>query len=273
LERTINNAVVFLDNIIDVNKYALEKNKHMGQQGRRIGLGVMGLAEYLFKKQVRYGSEVAVKITEDLCKFIRDTAYIASIKLATEKGSFPAFNTTLYHSASFVRKLPAFIRKDIRQHGIRNVTLLAYAPTGTISLIPEVSPGIEPLFSKAYKRTDRANAVYIHPLFREAKDETWFVDTKDLKPTDHLEMQSVCQKYVDGAVSKTINVPKDFDGSALSDILLEYLFDLKGVTVYKDGSRKNQVLEHLTYDEAINLTSTQTADTETVECAKGVCEL
>jgi ribonucleoside-diphosphate reductase alpha chain len=272
MEKTINAAVAFLDNVIDVNRYALEKNKHMCQQGRRVGLGVMGLAEYLFKKEIKYGSRDSISAVDNLCRFMRDCVYNSSIKLSKERGSFPAFNSTLYHSASFVRKLPAWIRKDIRQYGIRNVTLLAFAPTGTISLIPEVTPGIEPLFSKAYRRTDRANAIYIHPMFEKHGCEDWFVDSKDLSVEDHLNMQVTCQKYVDGAVSKTINIPSDFKSNELSDILLEYLFDLKGVTIYRDGSRKMQPLQHLNLEEATGLMSTEISK-ESIECSKGVCEL
>jgi ribonucleoside-diphosphate reductase alpha chain len=283
MERTIHEAVRFLDNIIDINKYVLQENQQMGQAGRRIGLGVMGLADYLFHKGIRYGSKDSLDAVEDLMKFIRDTTYIASIKLATEKGSFAAFSTAAYHSASFIRKLPAAIRKDIRTYGIRNVTSMALAPTGTISLLADCNPGIEPLPFKAYLRKTRSgNLIYVNPILEESIKEnsvppTWLVDSTDLKPADHLEVQSMCQKYTDGAVSKTIIVPKDFTEDKLSDILLEYLFDLKGVTVYRDGSRKEQILNSLSIEEVKkhlksnkHTTSQSEAD---VACASGVCEL
>jgi len=276
LEEVVTHAVRFLDSVIDVNKYIIDRNKQMAQQGRRIGIGVMGMAEYLFRKQLRYGSKQAISAVEDIMKFIRDTAYAASIKLASEFGSFPAFNAHQYHSASFIRKLPASIRKDIRTYGIRNVTLMALAPTGTISLLPEVTPGIEPLFSKGYMRKDRVGErVYIHPMYKEWGKEKWFVDTQDLSPSEHLDIQVACQKYTDGAVSKTINVPSNFTPEQLSELLLEYLFDLKGVTVYRDGSRSGQVLNHLSASEikkhAASAQSSQAE--EDVSCASGVCEL
>lgn len=281
LERVVTLAVRFLDNVIDVNKYRLEANKRMAYAGRRIGLGVMGLAEYLFAKEVRYGSAEALRETGELLKCLRDTAYRASIELAKEKGAFPAYDKLQYHKASFIRHLPPSIRRDISDYSIRNVTLLALAPTGTISLIPEVTGSIEPLFSRAYRRSDRvSDRVYIHPIAKRLIEESqptpdWFVDTTDLKPTDHLDMQVLCQRYIDGAVSKTINVPESFTAEDLSKVLFEYLYEIKGVTVYRDGSRSGQVLNHITLDEARNYVqnATTSCDIESSRCATGACEI
>jgi len=212
LERAIKLAVRFLDNVLDINKYALSMVEEKAKNTRRIGIGVMGLAEYLFAKGLRYGSMKAALEVERLMRFIRDVAYLASIELAVEKGAFPKFDPTAYSKASFVTKLPAAIRKEIKKNGIRNVTLMAFAPTGTISLLADVTSSIEPLFSKAYKRVDRVSErVYIHPFFKQCilegkKVPDWFVDTFDLKPQDHFEMQSLVQRYVDGAVSKCISL-------------------------------------------------------------------
>jgi ribonucleoside-diphosphate reductase alpha chain len=285
LERTITLAVRFLDNVIDVNKYRLEANKRMAYNGRRIGLGVMGLAEYLFAKEVRYGSNEALKETAEVLKCLRDTAYNASVELAKEKGAFPAYEKVQYHKASFIRHLPAAIRRNIATHSIRNVTLLALAPTGTISLIPEVSGSIEPLFSKSYKRADRlGDRIYIHPITKRLIDmeaqeiPNWFVATPDLSTMDHLDMQSLCQKYIDGAVSKTINIKEDTTAEDLSPILFEYLYDIKGVTVYRDGSRSGQVLNHISIDEARDYVKKHkdvdsTPAPESAECASGACEI
>lgn len=253
----------------------------MAYAGRRIGLGVMGLAEYLFAKEVRYGSAEALRETGELLKCLRDTAYRASIELAKEKGAFPAYDKLQYHKASFIRHLPPSIRRDISDYSIRNVTLLALAPTGTISLIPEVTGSIEPLFSRAYRRSDRvSDRVYIHPIAKRLIEESqptpdWFVDTTDLKPTDHLDMQVLCQRYIDGAVSKTINVPESFTAEDLSKVLFEYLYEIKGVTVYRDGSRSGQVLNHITLDEARNYVqnATTSCDIESSRCATGACEI
>jgi ribonucleoside-diphosphate reductase alpha chain len=280
LERVIKLAVRFLDNVIDINQYSLRKIDEKTHNSRRIGLGVMGLADYLFAKQVRYGSADAIYETEKLVRFIRDAAYQASIELAVEKGAFPKFDPVMYSKASFVRKLPASIRMDIKQKGVRNVTLMSFAPTGTTSLIPECTNGIEPLMFKSYKRNDRVGErVYIHPHYRKMllNNEIvpdWFVDMADLTPKDHFETQSIVQKYIDGACSKTINMPEGTTIEDLNALLLEYIRDLKGVTVYVDGTREGQVYNSLTKEECLKYIETEKASAELsetdVECA--VCK-
>ena len=285
LERVIKLAVRFLDNIIDINKYVLKEIDIKAHNARRVGLGVMGLAEYLFAKKLRYGSKKAIYEVERLMRFIRDTAYEASVELAIEKGAFPKFDAAQYGKAHFVRSLPASLRMQIKKHGTRNVTLMAMAPTGTISLLPEVTSGIEPLFRKAYKRSDRvSDRIYIHPQYekvlREEDNEDiseWFVDTDDLEPTDHFETQVAVQKFTDGAVSKTINMPAGTTTEELSRLTLEYIYDLKGVTVYVDGSREGQILNKITEKEAREFIKEgkmdHNADKETVACATGSCEI
>ena len=212
LESVIELAVRFLDNIINVNKYPdhIPGIKIKAFESRRIGIGIMGLAEYLFAKKLRYGSPEAIEAIEKLMRNIRDFTYTASIKLSAEKGSFPKYDTMPFSKAYFIRSLPNPIKMDIKKYGIRNVTLQAIAPTGTISLLPEVTGSAEPLPFKAYERNDEVGRrAYIHPLYQdiiENNQETprWFVDSTDLIPEDHLETQVAIQKYVDGAVSKTI---------------------------------------------------------------------
>lgn len=284
LENTIKLAVRFLDNIIDVNKYALKEIDINVHKSRRIGLGVLGLAEYLYAKGLRYGSEKAVIETERLMKFIRDACYQASVELAVEKGAFPKFEPLQYGKASFIRKLSAPLRMDIKKHGIRNCTLMALAPTGTISLLAEYTSGIEPVFAKAMIRKDRVSErMYIHPKYKEvlkngSEIPDWMVDSFDLQPKDHFEMQVVCQKYCDGSVSKTINLPKETTEQDLSDLLLEYIHDLKGVTVYRDGSREGQILNRIN-DEEVKKYLDQEKEVETflqeddISCSTGKCEI
>ena len=284
LEQTIKVLVRFLDNIIDVNKYTLKEVDIYVHKSRRIGIGVIGLAEYLFAKKFKYGSEKAVAETERLIRFIRDAAYQASVELAIEKGAFPQFDPILYGKASFVRKLGAQLRLDIKKYGIRNCTLMALAPTGTISLLANYSSAIEPLFAKAYKRSDRVGErIYIHPKYQELIETgeeipDWFVDSFDLEPSDHFEMQVACQKYCDGSVSKTINLPHETTDKDLSNLLLEYVHDLKGVTVYRDGSRGGQILNKITEEEVKDYLSKQKSFSsnmvaDDVKCASGSCEL
>lgn len=277
LERVIKLAIRFLDDVIDVNKYALKEIDIKAHNSRRIGLGVMGLAEYLFAKGLRYGSDEAVAETERLVRFIRDVAYQTLVELAVEKGTFPKFDPVQYGKASFIRKLPASLRMDIKEKGVRCVTCLSFAPAGTISLLPEVTSGIEPLIFKAYKRNDRVGErIYVHPKYQQLiltgkPVPEWFVDMTDLEPKDHFKMQATVQRYVDGAVSKTINLPKGITTEELGKLLLEYSRDLKGVTVYVDGSREGQIYEKLAEEEVIEHIATMSIENkltaDDIECA------
>ena len=285
LENVIELAVRFLDNIINVNKYPdhIPGIKIKAFESRRIGLGVMGMAEYLFAKKLRYGSPEAIEAIEKLMRNIRDFTYNASIKLSAEKGAFPKYDTMPYSKANYVRSLPNPIKMDIKKYGIRNVTLQAVAPTGTISLLAEVTSSAEPLPFKAYERNDQVGSrAYIHDRYKkiiENDEETpsWFVDSTDLKPEDHLETQVAIQKYTDGAVSKTILLPKGTKPEELSYLLLQYIRDLKGTTCYVDGSREGQILVPIDRDKAAEYIKQDRADAdidaETTECAKGNCEI
>jgi ribonucleoside-diphosphate reductase alpha chain len=244
-------------------------------------LGVTGLAEYLFAKKMRYGSEESLQEVDRLIKFIRNSAYKSLIELAVEKGSFPQFDPYAYGSASFIRKLPASIRMDIKNHGVRCVTCLSVAPTGTISLLSEVSGGIEPLYAKAYVQKDNmGERNYVHSYYRQLlekneKSPDWYVDSFDISPENHFDMQVAVQKYVDGGVSKTINLSKQTKISELSKMLLEYMNDLKGVTVYRDGSRKNQPLTKLKEKEVREYLKKNSINDSIIEisCGSGSCEL
>jgi len=283
LEYIIKLAVRFLDNVIDVNKYTLKEIDINAHKSRRVGIGVIGLAEYLFAKKVRYGSEKAVIETERLMRFIRDAVYQASLELSIEKGAFPMFDSMQYGKASFIRKLPAQLRMDIKKHGVRNCTLMALAPTGTISLLCDYTSAIEPLFAKAMIRHDRvSDRMYVHPKYQEIllsgeESPDWFIDSFDLEPKDHFEMQVACQRYCDASVSKTINLPKETTEEDLSNLLLEYIHDLKGVTVYRDGSREGQILNKVSEEEVIKYLSENAAvnnlDVDQVNCATGSCDI
>ena len=168
------------------------------------------------------------------------------------------------------------MRRDIRKYGIRNVSCMAMAPTGTISLVAETTSGIEPLLYKAYTREDRVGSrTYVHPACSDGAGSDWFVDSTDLSPEHHMKTQIAVQKYTDGSVSKTILVPNDFKEESLSELLLESMEDVKGVTVYRDGSRQGQVIRPID-PSTIRMDSGDRqvgADEETVRCAKGTCEI
>ena len=137
LESTIKLAVRFLDNVIDINKYSLKEMDIRAHNSRRIGVGIMGLAEFLFAKELRYGSKDSIIEIEKHMRVIRDVVYQTLVELSVEKGSFPKFDPVAYGAASFIRKLPAQLRIEIKEKGVRCVTGLSIAPTGTISLLPE----------------------------------------------------------------------------------------------------------------------------------------
>ena len=278
LEAVVYTSVRFMDNVINSNRYEIDEIERNAHNSRRIGLGTMGLGDYLFKKEIRYGSKQSIDEIEKLYKFIKETAYESSIKLAEERGTFPAFDKTMYCKADFVKRLPTRIKKAIKEFGIRNSTLLAQAPTGTISLIPEVTPGIEPLFSKAYRATDNAGVrYYIHPLYREilktsSKVPEWFVDAYDIPPNEHFEVQVAVGNHTDASVSKTVNLPKSTKVEELSELLLSYIWDIKGTTVYRDGCREGQPLERISEKEARkHLDNENYQDEAAVECARGTC--
>lgn len=278
LSRVIKVAVRFLDNIIDLSYYPIPGQENTVKNARRIGLGTMGLAEYLFQKEIRYGSEKAIAEIEKLYKFIRDESYIASCELAKEKGAFPKFDRVQYCNASFIRKLPPKLRMLIKESTIRNSTITTCPPTGTTSLIAEVNSGIEPLPFKGYRRVDGVGErIYIHPMCKDYYNADWFVDSYDLLPEEHLETQSTIQKYICSGVSKTILLPKTTKVEDLSTLLLEYIRDIKGVTVYRDESRKEQVYYKLSQKEITKLLKDSTIssklDVTDTQCKSGMCEI
>lgn len=242
-DTTVHLAIKFLDNVLDANTWTLQLNRDQAHDLRRIGLGTMGLADCLFGLGIRYGSETCIDFLDTLYSRLRNAAYRASIDLAREKGSFPTF-TKKFCEAKFIRTLPRSIQRGIKEHGIRNVTVLTSPPCGTTSLLVGVTSGIEPLFAKSYERRDRYNkgTVITHDLAKQGCKEDWFVDAQEITPYEHLEVQATVQKYLDGAVSKTINVPEKYTGEDLSALLLDYLDEIKGVTIYREGSREGQVL-------------------------------
>jgi len=258
LEDTIWKAVHFLDNVIDMNNYPLPEIEEASMRTRKVGLGLMGFADLLLQLGIKYDSEEGVVFAGKLMRFINDTAYRASADLAVNRGSFPAYAESVY------------------KHGVqmRNATRTTIAPTGTISMIADTSSGIEPLFGIAYikhvlddtdfvyvnkhfEKIARDNGFYSEELMRkiakvgsvqgleEVPDEVkgYCVTAHDITPEWHVKMQAAFQRFTDNAISKTINFPHD---ATVEDVrkayLLAYELSCKGITVYRDGSRDEQVL-------------------------------
>ena len=252
LAHTVRLGVRFLDNVLTVNHYPIPECNEVGQRSRRIGLGVLGLHYMFIKLGIKYGSEKSLEFLDRLFATIRDEAYKASVYLARDKSPFPAFNAKLYLQESFARTLPARIRMMIKEHGIRNAVMLTVPPTGTISMVHGVSSGIEPIFAAMYMRRFRvantwAEEVVLDPLFKEyieqGKPLDLFVGAYDVTPEEHIKVQATIQRYIDNAISKTINLPNDAQWENISKVALQYAPYLKGLTVYRAGSKGMEPLQ------------------------------
>jgi ribonucleoside-diphosphate reductase alpha chain len=256
----VHRGVRFLDDVIDVNRYPLPRIGELVHGNRKIGLGVMGWADMLIKMNVAYGSDDAVALGEKVMGFIDAEGKSASRKLAEERGSFPNFKGSIF---------------DTREGGpIRNATVTTIAPTGTLSIISNCSSGIEPLFAVSYVRTvmDNDRLIEVNPAFEDVAVKQGFysrelmaliadhgsvseiddvpeevrrvfVTAHDIEPVWHVRMQAAFQKHTDNAVSKTVNFGND---ATIEDVRMVYdlahELGVKGVTIYRDGSKENQVL-------------------------------
>jgi len=260
LEETVKIAVRFLDNVIDMNSFPLPEIENMTKKTRKIGLGVMGFADMLIKLGISYDSEDALKVAEEVMRFINEKATEASVAMGEERGVFPAFEGSVYDAPGEPR--------------VRNATRTTIAPTGTLSIIAGCSSGIEPLFALSYLRNilDGDGLVEVNPYFEEVarregfySDELmkelvrrgslrgmdgipeWverlFVTAHDISPEWHIWMQAAFQSSTHNAVSKTINFPHSATREDVAQAyMLAYNESCKGITIYRDRSRDRQVL-------------------------------
>jgi ribonucleoside-diphosphate reductase alpha chain len=259
LEDRVATAVRFLDNIIDISRYPLAAQRRQAKDKRRIGLGVTGLADALILLGLRYDSEEARATAGNWMRLIQQSAYRASAELAAERGTFRLYDRDAILAAPNVVALDDKTRKLIAKHGLRNGCLTSIAPTGTISLLAgNVSSGIEPVFDFRYRRrvlapdgTRHKETVedYAHALYRRLNPgdiplPAAFVRAKDVSPSAHLAMQAALQRHVDGAISKTINVPADMPFADFEAVYLEAdALGLKGCTTYRPTPVRGAVLQ------------------------------
>ncbi len=252
-------AVRMLDDVIDLSLFPLPAQAEQARGSRRIGLGITGLADTLIMLGMSYGSAAALEFAAEVMRTVCHAAYRGSIELAREKGAFPFLERDIYLQGEFARALPDDIRAGIAEHGIRNSHLTAIAPTGTISLLANnISSGLEPAFDfcytrrvldadggfRSYELTDYALQQWQAHKGKTASLPPQFVDARGLAPEIHLRMQAAIQPYVDNAISKTVNVPEDYDFRAFQS-LYAYAFDLglKGCTTFRPNPVTGEILQ------------------------------
>ncbi|MGZ8449462.1 MAG: vitamin B12-dependent ribonucleotide reductase [Candidatus Deferrimicrobiaceae bacterium] len=260
MRETVRDAIRFLDDVIDMNKYPLPEIRQMTMGNRKVGLGVMGFADALIRMGIPYDSDEALAVAQEVMSFLQEESVAASSNLARERGPFPNYDVSVFPE-----------RENIPR---RNATTTTIAPTGTISIIAGCSSGIEPIFALSFIRNvmDNDHLIEVNPLFEEEMKgrgiyspeqmkeisrkgtlrhvegipeevRRVFVTAHDISPEAHLRMQAAFQKHVDNAVSKTVNFPSDATREDIRKVyLLAYRLGCKGVTVYRDKSRDEQVL-------------------------------
>jgi len=257
LQDLVATAVRMMDNVVDASNFPLEAQALEARNKRRIGLGVTGLADALLMLGLRYGSEAAARQTEDWLHAIARAAYLASVKLAKEKGAFPLFEADPYLASGAMQGMDEDVRAEIATHGIRNALLTSIAPTGTISLYAgNVSSGIEPVFAYAYtrkvlqkdgSRSEEEVVDYAVQMWRDKFGDAdlpdYFVNAQTLAPKDHVKMQAAAQKWVDSSISKTINCPEDISFEAFKEVYsAAYESGCKGCTTYRPNAVTGSVL-------------------------------
>tara|TARA_B100000029_G_scaffold153250_2_gene148433 strand:+ start:2539 stop:4941 length:2403 start_codon:yes stop_codon:yes gene_type:complete len=254
-KETVVIATRFLDNVVDYNmdRHALEDQKQNATNDRRVGLGILGLGDMLVHMGIKYDSEDALQTIDQIMQIFRDTAYETSTDLAAEKGRFPNFDWSGYSKSKFVKNLPKSLQKKIKQHGIRNCTLTTVAPTGSGAIVSRVTSGIEPIFATSYKRRVKKNDGYgktfneykvYHPIIGKlfGTDENlpdFVVTAHHIDPYFRVKMQGVIQNYIDSSISSTVNLAEEITVDTVADIYMTaYEAGLKGITVYREGSRE-----------------------------------
>ena len=260
LKRTVKVGVRLMDNVIDSTPYFLEANRKQALGERRLGLGVMGLADMLIYCEKIYGSSEGNALVGKVFETIATEAYRASVELAKEKGSFPFLigktekETSLLRKAfvntGYMKKMPEHIRENILANGIRNSHLLTVAPTGSTGTMVGVSTGLEPYFAFKYFRSGRLgkfiemSADIVEELGVDPSDlPPHFVTTMELSPEAHADVQCIIQRWIDSSISKTVNAPRGYTVEQVKAVYERlYKGGAKGGTVYVDGSRDSQVL-------------------------------
>ena len=276
LADTVKVAVRMMDNVVDVSKFPLPEQEKEAKAKRRIGLGITGLGSALALIGLKYGSDEAVEFTKKIMKMVAVEAYMASARLAEEKGAFPALKIEEFLATENMQGMPSHVRDMVREHGIRNSHLTSIAPTGTISLYAgNVSSGIEPIFALEYERkvlekdgSKRKEVVrdYAVTKWKRNSNEELpdsFITAQSLEPFHHVRMQAAAQRWIDSSISKTVNVPEDISFDAFKAVYMD-AWDLgcKGCTTYRPNNVTGSVLQAIETEKA-----------ETISDEGGACEI
>ena len=246
LKKDIPHVVRAMDNIHDISVFPLEQHKQESVNKRRMGLGVTGVANAGEALGFEYGSPPFLTWFEGVMEHIRNDVYAASVELAKEKGAFPLFDER-YCDSMFIKTLPNELQQEIREHGIRNSHLLSVAPAGTISLTADnVSSGIEPVFSHYYDRTIQTYEGVRTERVEDYGYRVFYVEGKtahECTPDDHMNVLAIATKYVDSAVSKTVNVSPDMQWDDFKEIYMQaWKLGCKGCTTFNSGGKRFGIL-------------------------------
>ncbi len=251
-EDAIHVAVRFLDNIIDIgkNRHPLRKQKQASLKTRRIGLGIMGLADACTMLGFPYESPQTLDFCRKLFRTFRDEAYRASIELAREKGPFPGLDHKLHYDQPFFHEFSHDVKRALIKYGHRNAALLSLAPTGTISILAGCSNGIEPVYAYRFRRyADDRVFESVHPLIslyhleeRLRENDPLFQEALDISPFFRVELQALIQGYIDQSISTTLHLPSTVSKKIVEELILRaWKKGCKGLTLYREGSRKGVV--------------------------------
>ena len=256
LDKTVRYGVRFLDNVLDYsyNRHALKEQADETVYARRIGLGIMGLANMLISMNLKYDSDKAIEFVDYLMTRIKETAYDESSNIAKEKGSFPGFVAEKHLQRNFVKRLDKNLLNKIAKTGLRNACILTVAPTGSISSMAGVSGGIEPIFALSYTRRSESLSEekfeVLDPFVKRYLEKFGIKDKKDLPetfvtahkidPFFRVKMQAAIQKHIDSSISSTVNLSADTDASTVDKVYI-YAWKLgcKSITVYREGSKED----------------------------------
>jgi len=252
LEEAARLAVRFLDAVIDLgkNRHPLRAQREASLRSRRIGLGVMGLADALAMLGLPYGSEGSIRFAEEAMRRIKEAAYRESTRLARTRGPFPAFDARKHLQSPFIQALPEDLIREVEK-GVRNAALLSIAPTGSISILAGVTSGIEPIFALTYLR-HAGGSVFLaeHSLLRRYREATGgglpdWPTAHQVDPFQRVRLQAALQRHVDQSISSTVNLPRETPKEVVEGLFLEaWRAGCKGLTVFREGSRE-EVIEPL----------------------------